>query len=210
VTLSCSRGLISSALGLSEVRETDEIDQLCHYTELLERWSKVHRLVGWRKASLLATEGLADAWSLAELVALQPDSQLVDLGSGAGLPGIVLAIARPTHEIHLVEPRRKRANFLREVRRELQLNKVKIHHGREEDVRGTLSVADHVMLMGRAFRAPEELLRCALSWNADSCIVSLRSGRPLNHEGWLGSAEVDGRPRGRTSHKMLVPARSGE
>lgn len=204
MSLSCSPGLIASALGLSEKKQAQEIERLCRYSEGLERWSKVHRLVGWKKASLLATEGLADAWALKTLLGGGEFEQIVDIGSGAGLPGIILSIACPSQELHLVEPRRKRVSFLREMRRELQLHSLHIHHGREEDVRTVLPSSEARLVMARAFRAPEELLDCAEEWDAVGCVLSLRAGRHVSSSSWKPLRSVDGRPLGTTSHHLFV------
>ena len=203
MSLSCSPGLIASALGLSEKKQAVQINRLCRYSEGLERWSKVHRLVGWKKASLFATEGLADAWALLDLLGAGEFQQIVDLGSGAGLPGVVLSIASPEQEIHLVEPRRKRVSFLREMRRVLELDSLHIHHGREEDVRKVLPSCGKRLVMARAFRAPEEVLKCAAQWNAVACVLSLRAGREVASASWKSLRSVDGRPVGTTSHQLF-------
>lgn len=59
--------------------------------------------------------------------------RLLDVGSGGGLPGIVIAIRRPDLEVHLLEATRKKADFLREVGEALGLT-VKVHHGRAEEL----------------------------------------------------------------------------
>ena len=58
----------------------------------------------------------------------------MDVGSGAGFPGIPIKLALPGKPVHLVEPRRKRANFLRQVARELQLADVHVIEKRVEDL----------------------------------------------------------------------------
>ena len=204
--LVCSPGLLASTLALSETRDAEVMARLVAYSDLLDRWSKVQRLVGWRKASLFASEGLADAWALCAVLDARPRDWILDLGSGAGLPGLVLAIARPTREVHLVEPRRKRVSFLREVRRELNLEHVSVHHGREEDIRAEFSDRDGPLLFARAFRPPEDILACARNWRATACVLSLGIGREVDIGGWEVADEIQGRPLGRKIHRVLVPA----
>jgi 16S rRNA (guanine(527)-N(7))-methyltransferase RsmG len=203
--LVCSPGLLASTLALSETRDAEAIARLVTYSKLLDRWSKVQRLVGWRKASLLATEGLADAWTLGAVVDAYPDDWILDLGSGAGLPGLVLSIARTHREVHLVEPRRKRVSFLREVRRELGLENLTVHHGREEDVRAVFTDRSGPLLFARAFRPPEQLLTCASAWRARACVLSLGIDRRVELGDWRVVDEVEGRPQDRKRHCVLEP-----
>lgn len=65
---------------------------------------------------------------------------MADVGSGAGLPGIVLAIARPDVQMTLVEPLLRRTKFLDEAVRELGLERVRVVRGRAQDLAGELSV----------------------------------------------------------------------
>lgn len=66
-------------------------------------------------------------------------SSVVDVGSGAGLPGLAIAIARPDLELHLVEPLERRVMWLNEVVAELGLTNVTVHRARAEQVIGTVS-----------------------------------------------------------------------
>jgi 16S rRNA (guanine(527)-N(7))-methyltransferase RsmG len=191
---------------LSETRDAEIIDRLVAYSKILDRWSKVQRLVGWRKASLFETEGLADAWTLRAVVDAYPDDWILDLGSGAGLPGLVLSIGRTHREVHLVEPRRKRVSFLREVRRELGLENLTVHHGREEDVRAEFNDRSGPLLFARAFRPPEQLLTCASAWRARACVLSLAIDRRVDLADWRVVNEVEGRPQGRKRHCVLEPS----
>jgi 16S rRNA (guanine527-N7)-methyltransferase len=64
---------------------------------------------------------------------------VIDVGSGAGLPGLALAIARPDLDLHLVEPKLRRTNWLSMAVAELGLTNVTVHRGRAEQFRGVLS-----------------------------------------------------------------------
>jgi 16S rRNA (guanine527-N7)-methyltransferase len=205
MSLVCSSGLLASALGLSETRDAEVMARLVRYTELLDRWSSVQRLVGWKKASLLATEGLADAWALVGLIDRHPNEWLLDLGSGAGLPGLILALARPDREVHLVEPRRKRVSFLREVCRDLELKQVRVHHARESEVRAEFEGRTGPLLFARAFLPPEELLIRASEWSSSGCVLSVQVGRRTIAANWSLSEIVDGRPKGTKEHQLWLP-----
>lgn len=89
----------------------DQLDALANYTESLISWSQRIDLVGPSEAPLLVRKHLADSLFAA---AHCPDTgRLVDLGSGAGLPGIPVAIVRPATQVDLVEARAKRSSFLK-------------------------------------------------------------------------------------------------
>lgn len=97
-----------------------ELDRLVRYAELLERWSRRHNLVSWRDRDELVHRHLVDALAARDLVAGGP-GVLLDVGSGAGLPGVPLLAASASWSGVLLEPRQKRWAFLRLVVRELGL-----------------------------------------------------------------------------------------
>ena len=93
---------------------------LVRYAELLEKWSASHSLVRARSREELVTRHIFDALTA---VSLLPDAgELLDVGSGAGLPGVPILVARPRWRGTLLEPRQKRWAFLRLVIRELGLD----------------------------------------------------------------------------------------
>jgi 16S rRNA (guanine527-N7)-methyltransferase len=118
-----------AALGLSLPARAAE--QLIGYLDLLKKWNKVYNLTAIRDTAEMVTQHLLD--SLAVLPYLPQVSTLADIGSGAGLPGIPLAIARSETQVVLVEAVNKKASFLQQVKIELDLVNVSIHCGRVEE-----------------------------------------------------------------------------
>ncbi|MEO5851801.1 MAG: 16S rRNA (guanine(527)-N(7))-methyltransferase RsmG, partial [Nocardioides sp.] len=104
------------------------------YARWLAEAGAVRGLIGPREVPRLWERHLLNCGVLAE--AVPPQSTVVDLGSGAGLPGIVLAIARPDLRITLVEPLLRRATFLEEVVEDLGLDDVEVVRGRADDLHG--------------------------------------------------------------------------
>jgi 16S rRNA (guanine527-N7)-methyltransferase len=104
------------------------------YAALLATEGVVRGLIGPREAPRLWDRHLLNCALLAELV--PPDATVCDLGSGAGLPGVVLALARPDLTITLVEPLLRRTTFLDEVVADLALNSVEVVRGRAETLHG--------------------------------------------------------------------------
>ena len=106
--------------------------------------------------------------------------RVVDLGSGGGVPGLVVAVARPDVELLLVEAARRRANFLLEAIADLRLRpRVRVGHGRAEDLarRPDLRAAFDAVL-ARAFGAPAVTAECAVGFLAGPGSVVLVSEPP--------------------------------
>lgn len=101
------------------------------YADLLATVGVERGLIGPREAGRLWDRHLLNCAVVAELIPQR--SRLIDVGSGAGLPGIALALARPDLTITLLEPMVRRAAFLGEVVRELRLTAVEVCRARAED-----------------------------------------------------------------------------
>ena len=118
-----ARELFGPAIGLAE-----------RYAGLLAGPGVERGLIGPAEAARLWDRHLLNCAVVAELV--PRPATLVDLGSGAGLPGIVLAMLLPDVRITLLEPMARRVSFLQECVQELDLPNVALHRGRAEDVAG--------------------------------------------------------------------------
>jgi 16S rRNA (guanine527-N7)-methyltransferase len=126
--------LLSSALpGLGRPLSADETQKTSNYLEILTKWQKTHRLVGSVDRDWLIRNVVID--SLAFLAHIPHGTRLVaDVGSGAGIPGIPIAITQPELGVTLIEGRRRRASFLATVIRELGLANVTSENARVEDL----------------------------------------------------------------------------
>lgn len=100
-----------------------QVDELMAYLALLAKWNKVYNLTAVREASKMVSHHVLD--SLAVLSYLGRGS-LLDVGSGGGLPGIPLAIARPEMPVTLLDSNQKKTAFLRQAAIELQLANVEV------------------------------------------------------------------------------------
>nr|WP_243639228.1 16S rRNA (guanine(527)-N(7))-methyltransferase RsmG [Streptacidiphilus pinicola] len=111
------------------------------YAELLADAGVKRGLIGPREVPRLWERHILNCAVLGEALPERPAPlSLCDVGSGAGLPGIPVALARPDVEITLLEPLLRRTNFLEEVVRELRLSNVTVVRGRAEEMIGKLQV----------------------------------------------------------------------
>jgi len=112
----------------------DRLPLAVRYAELLMTDGVIRGLVGPREAPRIWERHLLNCAAVAELI--PPEAAVADVGSGAGLPGIVLAVARPDLSVVLVEPLARRAAFLSETVEGLGLARVTVVRARAEDCLG--------------------------------------------------------------------------
>ncbi len=117
-----------AALGLELAVTTRE--KLLAFAALLGKWNKVYNLTALRDEEQVVSHHLLD--SLAVLPHLGRVKRLADIGSGGGLPGIPLAIARPDLCVWLIESSQKKSAFQQQVKIELGLDNLRVHCGRIE------------------------------------------------------------------------------
>jgi 16S rRNA (guanine527-N7)-methyltransferase len=126
------------------------IARLLDYVDLLVRWNAAYNLTAVRDPDEMVTRHLLDSLSVARFVR---GETLADLGSGAGLPGIPLAIVAPERRVTLVDSNGKKARFLREAVRKLGLAHATVAESRVEDIAGTFDC-----ITARAFATLGDML----------------------------------------------------
>ena len=187
-------GLQALALDLAD----PVVEQQLDYLDLLLRWNAAYNLTAVRDAGEMVTRHLLD--SLAILPYLHGRS-LVDLGTGAGLPGIPLALARPDLEVCLVDSNGKKARFLREAVRQLRLTGTQVFEGRVESVTG-----EYDCVTARAFATLADML----GWGGH---LLAGDGRWLALKGRFPQDELDALPAGfavEAVHRLVVPGLDAE
>ncbi|MGH7787243.1 MAG: 16S rRNA (guanine(527)-N(7))-methyltransferase RsmG [Candidatus Binatia bacterium] len=107
-----------------------QLDQLRAYLDTLLFWNRKLALISHREAAHLVERHVADSLFVAGHVA--DGDALVDLGSGAGFPGLPIAIARPAVAVCLMESRGKKASFLCDAKRQASIGNARIYEGRIE------------------------------------------------------------------------------
>lgn len=127
-------------LGL--VLTEDQIAQLLAYLDLIQKWTKVYNLTAVRKPEEMLTHHLLDSVAVIaplrlQVQALQPvesEVRMLDVGSGAGLPGVVIAICCPELVVHCVDTVAKKAAFIQQVAVQLKLPNLRGIHARVESL----------------------------------------------------------------------------
>ncbi len=123
-------GLTSLKIPINE----DGLEKLLLYLKELQKWSKRINLIGQGSGRDIIEKHFLDSLTVVPYLEPCPPPGLIDVGSGAGFPGLPLKIAHPDIQVKLVEPRSKRASFLRHIIRTLDLDKTEvIEHRLEED-----------------------------------------------------------------------------
>ncbi len=107
-----------------------QIGQLKEFTSLLKKWNQIHNLTGAKSTTDIYANILD---SLYPYTFIKKPNSLLDVGTGAGFPGLILAIGYPESHTILCEPRNKRASFLKFVAMELKLDSVEVIKKRVED-----------------------------------------------------------------------------
>ena len=144
--------------------------QLQQFHDLLAVEGPIRGLIGPKEAEKLRDRHIGNSLVLESL--LPEGCSLIDIGTGAGLPGIPIAIARPDLEIHLVEPMQRRIEFLELAVAKLGLSNTQIHRARAEQLHGQL-VAD--LVTARAVASVKELIEwCEPLLNSHGRLVLLK------------------------------------
>ena len=123
-------------------------EQLLQYLALLAKWNRIYNLTAIRDPLEMVSHHLLDSLAVLPHLPLAASARVADAGSGAGLPGIALAVARPQWQVALIEANQKKAAFLRQASIELELPNVEVHAGRVEAWRPAGGFA---LVVSRAF-----------------------------------------------------------
>lgn len=109
------------------------VDRLCTYNELLIEWNEKINLTALTAPEDVALKHFTDSLMLLRYSTIEKDAYVIDVGTGAGFPGLVLKIARPDIRLTLLDSLQKRLTFLDTVCRALDIEDVELIHSRAED-----------------------------------------------------------------------------
>ena len=123
---------LQAGLAELQIRVSDlQLNQFSQYLDLLEKWNKKFNLTAVRDKQDMVTLHLLDSLSIAKFI---DSDSLIDVGTGAGLPGIPLAILYPQKSIVLVDSNSKKTRFCQQAILELKLKNVEVRHVRVEEL----------------------------------------------------------------------------
>jgi 16S rRNA (guanine527-N7)-methyltransferase len=168
------QGALALGVALSPGQERALLD----YLSLISKWNGVYNLTAVRDPSQMLSHHILDALAIVPLIAELAPGRLLDVGTGAGLPGIVLAIALPQLNVTLLDAVQKKTAFLTQVKSELGLS-VTVQHARVEALTGTET---YDCIVSRAFSSLAELVTlCAGRLARGGAFVAMK-GAPTDAE----------------------------
>jgi 16S rRNA (guanine527-N7)-methyltransferase len=168
------RAALDQGLGELKLALSDSArGKLVAYMELLAKWNQTFNLTAIRDPLQMVSHHVLD--SLAVLGEL-PAGRLADIGSGAGLPGIPIAIAEPERPIVLLEASEKKGSFLRQAVIELELANSAVHIGRAE---AWYPIEQFAVVISRAFAELVEFINCCRHLVAEGGVLAaMKAGYP--------------------------------
>lgn len=165
-------------LGLNLSEKT--LDQLLAYLALIVKWNKAYNLTAIRNPAEMLKLHLLDSLVIAPLVfkedSEQQPTRLIDVGTGAGLPGVVLAILNPSCFVSLLDTNGKKCRFLNQVKIELGLSNISIIHHRVESFQPE---KPYNIVLSRAFATLKDMTDNAHHLlQADGCFLAMKGKNP--------------------------------
>jgi 16S rRNA (guanine527-N7)-methyltransferase len=170
--------LVRGALGLGIRLSSEQLAAFVNYLETLLFWANRLSLTGARTAGEIVRRHILDSLSVARYV--KAGCRLADLGSGAGFPGVPLAIACPRSAAVLIESRRKRVNFLREVGRRCGLSNLEVLEERAEEVAARRPGSFDLVVSRAVWPIADFLRLCGLLLRPAGLAVAMKGPRASN------------------------------
>lgn len=130
-------GISAACESLGLAPSATQLQALQAYLALLQRWNATYNLTAVRDAQAMQTQHLADCLAVLPSLCARccPQGRVLDVGSGGGLPGVVLAIMQPTLDVSCVDAVGKKAAFIRQVAGQLNLPNLHALHARVQELR---------------------------------------------------------------------------
>lgn len=189
-------GLAQLALSLDD----RQIEQLLAYLALLLKWNRAYNLTAIRDPGEMVAKHLLDSLSIAPYIHGQ---RFLDVGTGAGLPGIPLAICFPDKRFELLDSNGKKTRFLQQAIAELALTNCAVHRSRIE---GSGLGAEFDGILSRAFASLSDMAQaCGPLLNSTGVLLAMKGQYPAQELSQLPKPYIV-----KGSHALAVPGLGGE
>ena len=129
----------------------EALTKLSEYLLLIKKWNKTRNLVSRKLTDHDLENHIIDCIALNEVIS---ENNILDVGTGAGLPGVVIALLNPTKKVKLLDSNLKKISFLNHVKTKLTMKNVTIEHNRLEKC----DLSQEKLIVCRAFTSPVELI----------------------------------------------------
>ncbi len=170
-------------------------ERLLEYIALLSRWNQTYNLTAVRDEAQMVSRHLLDSLAIAPFLTGQ---RLLDVGTGAGLPGVPLALLFPEREFHLLDSNGKKTRFLFQVKTALSLDNIIVHQARVESFRG---VEPFETVLSRAFASLQDMVHgCRHLLAPGGRILAMKGAYPTQELAAMGQASAD-----IVVHPLVVP-----
>lgn len=197
------RGVADIGVALSQAQK----QKLLEYVALLAKWNSVYNLTAIRDPGQMMIQHILDSLAIVPMIAARKPSNVLDVGSGGGLPGIVIAIALPEVEVTLNDIVHKKTAFQSQAKAQLGLTNLSVVTGRVESLRSGIEVPKYFdVIVSRAFAELSDFVTLSRHLVAEG-------GRILAMKGVRPDAESARLPAGATVQgieRLAVPMLDAE
>ena len=157
--------------------QDDQVHQFRLYIDLLEQWNQRTNLISKNDLANIVSRHLSESLLFARLSAVAAANSLIDLGSGGGFPGIPIKIVHPELDVILIDSKRMKCLFLREVIDVLGLKKIAVICDRVESACSHLPAKSVDVVVARAVARLEKLWNWSKPLLAqDGCLITMKGG----------------------------------
>jgi 16S rRNA (guanine527-N7)-methyltransferase len=171
------RNILVSGIALLNLHVTDQqIDQLLSFIKLIEKWNKAYNLTAIRNREEMARLHILDSLAIVPHV---EGKRVIDIGTGAGLPGIPLAICLPEVDFTLLDSNAKKTRFVQQVVLELKLKNVTVLHSRVENYHPEHG---YDAVLTRAFASLPDIVKLTAHLLAEGGVLLAMKGQNLDAE----------------------------
>jgi 16S rRNA (guanine527-N7)-methyltransferase len=172
----CRNILVNGMAALNLNVTDDQVDQLLGFIKLIEKWNKAYNLTAIRNREEMARLHILD--SLAIIPHIE-GKRIIDIGTGAGLPGIPLAICLPGINFMLLDSNAKKTRFVQQVVLELKLKNVEVLHSRAEDYHPKQA---YDAVLTRAFASLPDIVKLTAHLLGKNGVLLAMKGQNLDAE----------------------------